>query len=268
MRFIVILGRVLDPRGIAVNRRAGRIFVNREAYILQPADRCALEAALRLKDAGEVEVLALQRSPLPNADVLRWALATGADRAIYLTGDELVAADDSVMACVLAAVVGRLGEVDLILTGATTLDTNQSQLGPRVAAALDWPQIVNAWGVDVADRCVRAICQNEGRYDMLEADLPAVVTVLPGALEPRYPDGVRLVNVFRGDGELAAGLSQWDVGDLVAPEALRPSLRLRGPTFPPERERGVRVSGPLGEMVQSAVDALKRSVSTGMSPNG
>ncbi|RLC84371.1 MAG: electron transfer flavoprotein subunit beta, partial [Chloroflexi bacterium] len=55
MRIIVILGRVLDRRGIVVNRRRGRIFINREEYIINPADRCALEAALRIKDAAGAE---------------------------------------------------------------------------------------------------------------------------------------------------------------------------------------------------------------------
>ena len=53
MRVIVVLGRVLDPSGIVFNWRRGRIFVIREEYLLQPADRCALEAALRIKDREE-----------------------------------------------------------------------------------------------------------------------------------------------------------------------------------------------------------------------
>ncbi|NLF03160.1 MAG: hypothetical protein GX601_19525, partial [Anaerolineales bacterium] len=51
MRVVVILGRVLDPAGIVVNRRVNRIFINRETYMMQPADRCALEAALRIQDS-------------------------------------------------------------------------------------------------------------------------------------------------------------------------------------------------------------------------
>ena len=101
MRVIVIIGRVLDPAGIVVNRRRGRIFVNREEYILQPADRCALEAALRVKDATAAEVVALPRSPLPDDDVLRQALATGADRAITLAGDGIEKAGDAVMSRIL-----------------------------------------------------------------------------------------------------------------------------------------------------------------------
>jgi electron transfer flavoprotein beta subunit len=275
MRIVVILGRVLDPSGIVVKGKAGRIFINREEYLLQPADRCALEAALRIKDAADAEVVVLPRGPLPDdaddaVDVLRQALATGADRAVYIVGQvaNLSNADDAVMARVLAAAVERLGGADLILTGAATLDTGQGQLGPRLAEGLGWPQIVGAWQVEAAGGQVQVVCKapppppggdrgGEGGYLIHEVDLPAVVTVAPGALKPRYPDGVRLINVYKGVGEVAQALERWDVSDLVDEATLQPLLEKRGQDFPPERERGVRLSGTPTEMAQALADALK-----------
>ncbi|MDY7080279.1 MAG: hypothetical protein SXV54_25635 [Chloroflexota bacterium] len=266
MRVIVILGRVLDPSGIVVKGKAGRIFVNREEYVLQPADRCALEAALRIKDVVGAKVVVLPRGPLPDDDVLRYALATGADEALYLTGDGFEAAGDAVVARVLRAAVERLGGADLVLTGATTLDTGQGQLGPRLAEALGCAQIVCAWQVAVqrvsesARGKVQAVLQQGSDYVTVEADMPAVVTMLPGSLKLRYPDGVRLINIYKGVGEIAEGLEQWDVTGLVGTEALAPLLERRGQDFPPERERGVRVEGLPAEMAQVVADAIRQRV--------
>jgi electron transfer flavoprotein beta subunit len=255
MKIAVILGRVLNPAGIVVNRRRGRIFVNREEYVMQPADRCALEAALRIKDGKGAEVVALPRGLLPNDDILRQALSMGAGRAIHLVG-QASDVDDAGMTRVLAAAVERLGGVDLILAGATTLDTGQSQLGPRLAEALDWPQVVDAWAVRVVGNRAEVVCQEGLGYVISEADLPAVVTVHPGALTLRYPDGVRLINVYR-DAEV---VEQWDVAELVDTGDLAPLLEKRGQDFPPERERGVWLEGTPQEMAQALADALKQRV--------
>jgi len=262
---IVLIGRVLDPSGIVFNRRAGRLFVNREEYLLQPADRCALEAALRIKEAGrlkggpDAQVVALPRTLLPDDDVLRQAVATGADRAIYLAG-QVANVDDALMARALAVVVERLGGADLVLTGATTLDTGQGQLGPRLAEALGWPQIVDAWHVEAVDGRVRAVRKEKDGFVAVEADLPAVVTVLPGVLKPRYPDGARLINVYRGVKEMANALERWDVADLMEAQALKPLIERRGQEFPPERERGARVSGTPAQMAQTVAEALGQRV--------
>jgi len=256
MRIVVVIGRVLDPSGIVFNRRRGRMFINREEYLLQPADRCALEAALRIKDVTNSEVVAFLRAPLPDDDVLRQALSAGADRAVYLTGEGFQDADDAVMARVLAAAVGRLGGVDLVLTGAATMDAGQGQLGPRLAEALDWPQIVGAWAAETADGRVQAVLKDGTGYVTVEADVPAVVTMLPGTLDLRYPDGARLINVYR----TPDAVEHWDVGDLVDEEMLQPLLEKRGQDFPPERERGVHVSGTPEEMAQALADALRQRV--------
>lgn len=265
MKIIVVLGQVLDPAGIVVNRRAGRIFVNREEYVMQPADACALEAALQIRDGSDAEVIALPRGLLPDDDILRQALSAGTDRAIHFVGQIANLTYDAAGATrLLAAAVERLGDVDLVLTGATTLDTGQGQLGPRLAGALGWPHVVDAWAVRVVGDQAEVVCRippprrgglgGGSSYTILEADLPAVVTVAPGALKPRYPDGVRLINVYRQ----TDAVERWDASELVDEAALQPLIEKRGQDFPPERERGVRLEGAPQEMAQALASELRK----------
>jgi electron transfer flavoprotein beta subunit len=252
MRIAVLIGRVLDPSGIAVNRRHGRVFVNREEYILQPADRCALEAALRIKDASGAEVIALPRGPMPDVDVLRQAIAHGADRAISLKDDCMAEADEAIMAQALSALLRDLGEIALVLAGATTLDTGQGQLGPRLAQALGWAQVVGAWEVQVNGGRARAVVRDGGEFVTIDVDLPVVATLQPGALRLRYPDGTRLINVYREP----AAVEARPLSDSVNRAGIRPVVQLIGQDFPPERERGVHVVGTPEEMAQAVAQQL------------
>lgn len=260
MRIIVPIRRVLDPAGIVAHRRLRRLFINREEYIIQPADHGALEAALRLKDDHGCEVIVVSGQPEPDDDTLRRGLALGADRGIYLAGDRFQVADDAVVARALGRLIKHVGKVDLVLAGLTRMDTGQGQLGIRLAELLSWPQIVNAWSVDVADEVVRAVRRDGAGFVRVEAGLPAVVLVPGDAFQPRYADGVRLINVYRGQGDMAHALEQWDVGELVTAEESVPSVESVGRDYPPEREREARVTGTPDEMAQVIVGALQKRI--------
>jgi len=261
MRIVVILRRVLDPAGIVAHRRLRRLFVNREVYLLEPGDGCALEAALRIKDANDAEVVVVSGQPEPDDDTLRRGLAMGADRAIYLTGEGFENADDAVMVRALATVVNQLGGADLVVVGATKLDSGQEQLGIRLAEALGWPQLVGALSVETHDGYARAVRRHGGRHLLVEASLPAVVTVREGALQPRYPDGRRLINIYRSEGEMVGTLEQWNMADLLTPDELTPLVESTGLDFPPERQRGERVAGSLEETAQVVAEALRQRLS-------
>ncbi len=258
MRIIVPLRRVLDPAGIVAHRRLRRLFINREEYLIEPADHCALEAALRLKDEVGAEVIVVSGQPEPDDDTLRRGLAMGADRGIYVSGEGFEDADEAVVTRTLEAVIGRLGGADLVMAGMTTLDTGQGQLGLRLAEALGWPQVAGAWAVEAADGALQAVRQDGDAYVDVETALPAVVTVPAGALKPRYADGVRLINVYRGEQGMAEALERWDAADLLAADERVPVLEERGRDFPPERERGARVEGTPEQAAQAVGEALRK----------
>jgi len=253
MRIAVILGGVQDPSGIAVNRRSGRLFVNREEYIIHPADRCALELALRLKDRNGADVVVLPRSALDADDVLRQALSRGANRSISPVGAQFDAADEAVAARLQSAIIRQLGEVDLVITGASTLDTGWSQLAARLAQALDWPQVLRAWQAEVRGAALHATRSKDGVYEDVTCVLPAVMSVVAGAMRLRYPDGALLINTYRAKD----AIELWPAEELLTEDELSPLLQHKGLHFPPERERGLLIEGTQEHVARIIAEHLR-----------
>jgi electron transfer flavoprotein beta subunit len=154
-------------------------------FIVSPYDEFAVEAALRLKDAaGEGEAIVLTLGESSAGEQLRAALAMGADRAIRLDGAGSL--DGLSVARVLASELKEL-EADLILFGMNATDDDQQQVGPMVAEILGLPCVTVVSEVKGEDG--RVICHREveGGTEVVEVELPAVVTVTKGPYEPRYP---------------------------------------------------------------------------------
>jgi electron transfer flavoprotein alpha/beta subunit len=253
MRIIVPIKQILDPSGMTVNRRAERIFINREEYIINPNDKNALEEALKLKDEQGAEVVAVTMGPERADDALREALAMGADSAFLLTDEAFEKADISVATTVLGKAIQKIGDYDLILAGCQAADTGAGQLGPRLAEYLGLPQITEVREVVVGDGKVRAR-RNRGRgYAEAEASLPALLTVAQDANQPRYPPGARIMNAYR-EWEVTV----WRGSDLGLEAAdLQPLTEEKRISFPPERELGTKITGAPEEAARELVQHLK-----------
>lgn len=154
-------------------------------FIVSPYDEFAVEAALRLKEAaGEGEVVVVSLGETPVGEQLRSALAMGADRAIRLDASGSV--DGLEVARALAAAL-KEEELDLVLFGSKAADDDQEQVGPMVAELMGWPcvaVVAELHGEDGKVVCHREV---EGGTEIVEAQLPAVVTITKGPHEPRYP---------------------------------------------------------------------------------
>ncbi len=156
-------------------------------YGLNDYDRYGLEAVLKLKDAGKVsEVVALTVGPDRASAVLRTCLATGADRAIHIKDDALAGADPLSVAKVIAAAI-KDESFSLIVAGLQADDDNYAQTGPLLARLLDRPCATAVMGLELLDGAVRVERELENnRLQVVELQLPAVLTVQTGINEPRY----------------------------------------------------------------------------------
>jgi electron transfer flavoprotein beta subunit len=154
-------------------------------FIVSPYDEFALEAALRLREsAGGGETVALTLGPAAAGEQLRSALAMGADRAVRLDGEGEL--DGLAVARALAAELTEQG-ADLVLFGMKATDNDQQQVGPMVAELLGLPCVTVVAELSAEDGKVVCHREIEGGTEVVEVDLPAVVTVTKGPHEPRYP---------------------------------------------------------------------------------
>jgi electron transfer flavoprotein beta subunit len=153
---------------------------------LNPFDANAVEAALRLKDESEAEVVVVSLGPQQALDSLRKALAMGADRAVLIS-DDAAAGSDLVATSRLLAAALALEDADLVLFGQQAADADGAVLGAAVAERLGRPVVSQAMELSAADGSVQVKRQTEFGYDTIEAPLPAVVAVSDALNEPRYP---------------------------------------------------------------------------------
>ena len=200
MKIIVCMKLVPDPEGpqdsFEVDSAGNRVVVRGLPPVANPYDENALEAAIQIKEAlaepdGEgiaasITLLSLGRS-LSRAVLLK-AMAAGVDDSLLVEGDDLDAQrlDSLTTATLLAAAIRRL-EFNLILTGRQASDTNSGQVGLGIAQLLGIPAVTIARKVEVSGGRVLVERLLPDGYELVEAPLPALVTVSHEVGDLRYP---------------------------------------------------------------------------------
>ena len=192
MKIIVCVKQVPDTKGGVQFNPDGTL--NRAAMltIMNPDDKAGLEAALRLKDQYGAEVTVLTMG-LPKAeDVLREAIAMGADNGILVTDRVLGGADTWATSTTIAGAIRNIKDYDIIITGRQAIDGDTAQVGPQIAEHLGIPVISYAEGIEVDGDSVIVKRQYEDRYHMLKAKMPVLITALSELNDPRYmtPGGI------------------------------------------------------------------------------
>ena len=192
MKIIVCVKQVPDTKGGVQFNPDGTLDRGAMLTIMNPDDKAGLEAALRLKDQYGAEVTVLTMG-LPKAeDVLREAIAMGADNGILVTDRVLGGADTWATSTTIAGAIRNIKDYDIIITGRQAIDGDTAQVGPQIAEHLGIPVISYAEGIEVDGDSVIVKRQYEDRHHMLKAKMPVLITALSELNEPRYmtPGGI------------------------------------------------------------------------------
>lgn len=155
--------------------------------IMNPVDEYAVEEAIKLKEAaGEGEIIILTMGPEPaEKNAVRKALALGADKGVLITDDRLHGSDALATAYTLALGLAQQ-EFDLCLLGSESTDARTSLVPQALGQLMGMTALTYVKQLEVKDGTITAHREEEGGYSVVEANLPAIVSVVKGINEPRY----------------------------------------------------------------------------------
>ena len=192
MKVVVCVKQVPDTKGGVKFNPDGTLDRGAMLTIMNPDDKAGLEAALAIKDQNEDVEVTVVTMGLPKAEeVLREAMAMGADNGILVTDRVLGGADTWATSQTIAGALRNL-DYDLIITGRQAIDGDTAQVGPQIAEHLGLPVISYAADIKVDGDSVIVKRQYEDRYHEIKAKMPCLITALSELNVPRYmtPGGI------------------------------------------------------------------------------
>ena len=263
MLVVACIKQVPDTTQVKVDPVTGTLVREGVPFIMNPFDTHALEESLRLKDEYGLRVAVISMGP-PNTEVtLKKALAVGADETVLLSDRSFGGADTLATSMVLAEAIRKLEqqeEVAVVLCGRQTIDGDTAQVGPGIATRLGYSQLTlvdRIENLDLQAKKVRVRRKLEGRYEIVEAPLPAMIAVLREINKPRYPTvPMRLIAE-------SATVTLWDNNEMKLNEE---AIGLKGsPTqvrkiFSPERAKGEILGDGVGNPEEAANILIDRLI--------
>ena len=232
MKILVPCKRVVDPYvKIRVKADGSGVELNNVKMALNPFDEIAVEEATRLKEKGlATEVVVVTVGPVLAGEMLRTAMAIGADRGIHVPCDGVT--EPLAVAKILAAIV-KQEQPQLVLMGKQAIDDDCNQTGQMLAALLGWPQGTFASQLTLKDGTIEVVREIDGGLETLALQLPAVITTDLRLNTPRY---ATLPNIMKAKKKPLATLQAAELG-----VDLTPRLTTLQVAEPPKRQAGVKV---------------------------
>ncbi|MFB3882643.1 MAG: electron transfer flavoprotein subunit beta [Armatimonadota bacterium] len=268
LRIVVCIKQVPDTTQVRIDPETNTLVREGIPAIINPFDLHAIEVGVQLKERYGGTCAMVCMGPPQAVEALQKALSFGADEGVLLSDRALVGSDTLATSAALAAAIRKLDQqqkVDLVLCGKQTIDGDTAQVGPGIATRLGFSQVSyvgRVESVDLEKRTVRARRILEGAEEVVEAPLPALLTILKEAGEPRYAS---LPAVIKG---LRTSIPVWGVGNMdISPQEVGLAgspTQVRRIFAPPQRERGEILAADEGNPDRVAKVLLDRLIADGL----
>ena len=190
LHIVVCIKQVPGTTDIKIDPDRGTLIREGVESIVNPFDMYAIEEGLRLKEKFKGKVTVISMGPPQAREALKEAIAMGCDQAILVCDEAFAGADTWATAYTLSKTIEELGSYDLIICGRQAIDGDTGQVGPGIACQLGLPQLTyvsKIQEVDPEKKKIRVERLLEEGKEVVEAPLPALLTVVKDINQPRYP---------------------------------------------------------------------------------
>lgn len=257
MRILSLTKQVPDSNAtIKVLPDGSGIDTNGVKFVLDPFDEFGVELGIQLHEKRKdvSEVVALTLGPDKASEALRVALAMGCDSGIHVNDPAFESHNELFAAHVIAEAIKKDEQgFDLILCGKYNIDLDAGAVGPALAEFLDVPHVGAVQGLEITDdgKHLTARRRIEGAEEVVECDLPAVLTLEKGFVVPRYPS---LPNLMKAKKKPVKVLTS---ADLTVEDALKAGTNFESLAPPPPRPECKFIEGEPDEMAKELVRVLR-----------
>jgi electron transfer flavoprotein beta subunit len=254
MDILVCLKQNVDMTQIRIKKDTREPVLEGLPLVFGEMDRNALEEAVRLKEKTGGKVTAISAGSAKLRETIKDALAGGADEAVILIDPLFENLDSPMTAKVLAKAIQKIGSYDLVILGEGSTDNYSGQVGPRIAETLDLPAATYVGQLEYADNKIRVTRNMEESLELVESDLPLLVTVTSGINEPRLPSLMQILKASK------KSLQEWDASaiGITADDLGGDGYELINNLAPVEERKGVILEGELDENISKLIAALQK----------
>lgn len=187
MNIVVCIKQVPDSSEVRINPETNTLIRDGVPTIINPYDMHAIEAGLQVKEMTKGRVTVITMGPPQAESALREAISMGADDAVLLSDRAFAGADTWATAFTISRAIAKIG-ADIIICGKQAIDGDTAQVGPEMAEFLNIPHIAYIRKIEnIKPDSIKVQRMMDEGYDIVEASLPVLLTVVKELNQPRLP---------------------------------------------------------------------------------
>lgn len=260
MNIIVCVKQVPETTKVKINPETNTLIREGVKSIINPFDMYAIEEAIRLKERFGGKVTVISMGPPQAESALREAISMGADEAVLICDRAFAGSDTWATSFTLASAIKKIGDYNLIICGKQASDGDTAQVGPGISVHLDIPQVTYVKKIEeITDKKARVERMTEEGYEVIEAPLPLLISVVKEINEPRIPS---LRGMLKAKKAEIKSLGAKDIAVDSEQVGLKGSPTQVVKIFTPVPRKGGQIlQGDTADVVNKLADLLKPEIS-------